>query len=166
MRRLSLILGVVFLLACASLAAIQGWMGAWSNPFAVRLEQAALFAIGWGTGVTAWLLSGHQATSCFLRKVPTAWRLWQNGVLANRFPICKYLAAGLLFTGLGVALGNPLRGLFTSAFDAGLLTGATFGLIHSIRMVYQPESDHIDFLEANQRYLNEENISLFSEDWP
>lgn len=60
---------------------------------------------------------------------------------------------------------DPLWGLFTPAFDAWLLVGATYGLIHSIRMAHQPDGDHIDFLDANQRYLNEENVDLFSEKW-
>lgn len=165
MNRISLILLAIFFLVCALFAVVQGWLCVGSVQSVARLEQAGLFSFGWGTGVTAWLLSGHQSTSCLLRKIPAAWKLGRKGVLVSRLPVFKYLVAGLLFAGLGVALVVPLWGLFTPAFDVGLLVGAVFGLVHSVRTAYQSGVDKIDFLDANQRYLSEENVTLFSDKW-
>lgn len=142
---------------------MEGWLGAMSSRFVARLEYAGYLAIGWGTGVTGWLVTGHLATSCLFGKVPRAWTLWQEEVLASRLPILKYLAAGVLLFGLGAVLGYHLWELATEAFDIGLLVGAAFGAVYSGQKVRQLGNE-IDFLEANQRYLNKGKVSLFSDE--
>lgn len=165
MRRVLLVLGGVFVLVCLLLLALmEGWIGAVSPQFVARLEYAGYLAIGWGTGVTGWLMTGHLGTSCLFGKVPRAWTLWQEDVLASRLPIFKYLTAGVLLFGLGAVLGYHLWGLSTEAFDFGLLVGAAFGAVYSGQKVRQLGNE-IDFLDANQRYLNEKNVSLFSDKW-
>lgn len=165
MRRLSLIMGIIFVVTCLLLVGAQGWMGELSNESVIRLERAGYAAIGWGTGVTAWLLSGHLATSALLRNVPKAWRLWQGNVLKSCLPVFKYLTVGFLFSGLGALLGYYLWGLSIQAFDVGLLVGTTYGSIYSLHRVYHSADDQIDFLEANQRYLNEGKVAVFSDEW-
>lgn len=144
---------------------IQAWLGRTDGWFLQRLEQTGYFAIGCGTGVTGWFLSGNLAAPYFLRKVPMAWKLWQRDVLTSRLPILKYLTTGFFFLGLGAASGYYLWGLSKPAFDVGLLAGAIFCSVYSLRKLYQSTENRVDFFEANQRYLNEENVALFSEDW-
>lgn len=155
----------VFLLVCLLMAALQGWMGDLSAETVARLEQAGHLAIGWGTGVMGWLLTGHLATSFLLKKAPATRRLWQKDVLVNSLPIFKYVTAGILFLGLGIFLGYQLWGLFIQAFDIGFLVGAICGLLFSLRTVYYSGPDRIDLLEANHRYLNERKVPLFSNKW-
>lgn len=163
--RFQLFIWSIFLLACLIIAAIQGWLGELSTTTVGRLEQAGYFALGWGAGVTGWLLTGHQTTSCLLKKVPNTWKLWQRDILVSLVPAFKYLTAGVLFAGLGILLGYALSGLFIQAFDTGLLIGAIFGLVHSLRKGYTSGPDRINFFEANQRYLNEKKVPLFSDEW-
>lgn len=163
MRRFILILVATIAIGCLVLAATQGWISVENNRYVVRLEQGGYFAIGWGVGVAGWLVSGHQAMSCLFGKMPKAWRLWQKRILANSLPMFKYLAAGILFSGLGAVLGYYAWELFRPAFDAGLLVGAIFGFVYSSRTVYESAGDQIDFLEANQRYINESKAPYFSD---
>lgn len=163
--------GILFLAAGG--AVLQGGVSGW---FVVDqswffLDQAAvlnwveylgILAIGWGVGVTGWLLAGHQALSCFFVNVPRAWILWQRQVLTSILPVCKYWFAGILFVGCGGILAQQLWGVWTGAYDIGLFTGGLLGAIHSVAQIRDVGS-HIDFLEANQRYINPEKTSLFTE---
>lgn len=165
MRRISVVLGGLFVIVCFLLAVIQGWFGELSSQSLRQLEQTGYFAIGWGTGVTGWLLSGHLAIFYLLRKAPRAWRLWRKDVLLSPLPVFKYLAVGLFSLGLGAIGGYRLWDFFMQVFNAGLLVGAVLGFLYSIRKVYQSAGNQIDFFEANQRYLNRDEVPLFSEEW-
>jgi hypothetical protein len=127
-----------------------------------RVESLGILAIGWGVGVTGWLITGHQALSCFLGEMPRSWVLWRRDVLTNILPVLKYLIAGVLFVVFGSILVHQLWGLWTGAYDVGLLTGGITGIIHFLSRTWDIHS-LIDFLEANQRYVNEEKVSLFTE---
>ena len=130
--------------------------------FLHRLQYMGVLAIGWGVGVTGWLLTGHQALTCFFVNVPRASTLWQKQVLTSILPVFKYLIAGGLFVGLGSILAQQLWGLWAEAYDVGLLAGAVVGLVHTL-MESPNVKNYIDFLEANQRYVNSERTSLFTE---
>lgn len=125
-------------------------------------EYFGMAAIGWGTGVTAWLITGHKATECLFVNVPRAWRLRRKNFLTSSLPVYKYLVGGGFFLVIGAVLVNLLWGSWTHAFDVGLFTGVVTGAGNSFvnaRMV----GSKVDFLEANQRYLNENQVTLFSD---
>jgi len=147
---------------CAVLLPAQWWALSVPDVVLNQVEALGILAIGWGMGVTGWLVSGHQAVACFLVKLPRAWMLRRRNVLTSAVPILKYIFAGGLLLGLGGLLAHQVWGLWTQAYDIGLLLGAGTGLVHSVvrmRTLDRP----IDFLEANQRYVNEEETPLFSE---
>lgn len=169
MRHVSVILGIIFVLTCLLLALIQGWVdpqawAGWLGSWALApLEQVGYFSLGWGTGVTGWLVTGHWGTSYLSRRLPWAWKLWRKNVLVSLVPVFKYLVAGVLLLGLGAALGYFLWGIFTAGFDIGLAAGAIFGLLYTARKD-RGLGDQINLLEANQRYLNKEQTPLFQEE--
>lgn len=125
-------------------------------------EYGGMLAIGWGVGVTGWLVTGHQAVSCLFVEMPRAWKLWQRKILTNSFPIYKYLIGGGLLLLLGTLLVNQLWGVWTQAFDVGIVAGTAVGAAHSF-LNAQESGNPIDFLEANQRFLNEKEVTLFTE---
>ena len=63
---------------------------------------------------------------------------------------------------LGAILVNQLWGFWTPAFNIGLLTGVIIGAGHSVVNVQKPGGP-VDFLKANQRYSNENEVPLFTE---
>ncbi|MFB6098562.1 MAG: hypothetical protein ABEK84_05515, partial [Salinibacter sp.] len=109
-----------------------------------------------------WLVTGHQAMSCLSVDMPRAWRLWRKNVLTSRVPVYKYLLGGSLLIVLGVVLVEQLWGFWEDAFDVGLLAGIVVGAGHSL-IKTREEGNQIDFLEANQRFLNEKRVRLFTE---
>lgn len=125
-------------------------------------EYFGVLATGWGVGVTVWLVTGHQAVSCWFVDMPRAWKLWQKEILTSSLPIYKYLVGGGLLLLLGTFLLNQLWGIWTQAFDVGVMAGVVVGAAHSF-MNAQEVGSQIDFLEANQRFLNEKEVSLFTE---
>lgn len=125
-------------------------------------EYFGMLAIGWGVGVTGWLVTGHQAMSCLFADMPRAWKLWQKKVLTSSLPIYKYLIGGGLLLLLGTILIHQLWGFWTQAFDVGLLAGVVVGAGHSFVTVRE-QGSQIDFLEANQRFLNEKKVPLFTD---
>lgn len=125
-------------------------------------EYFGIFAIGWGVGVTGWLITGHQAVSCLFVDMPRAWKLWQKKVLTSILPVYKYLAGGGLLLLLGTLLVNQLWGIWTQAFDVGIMTGLVVGAGHSF-VNAREFGGQIDFLEANERFLNKNKVSLFPE---
>jgi hypothetical protein len=125
-------------------------------------ESFGVFAIGWGVGVTGWLVTGHQAVSCLFVDVPRAWKLWQKKILTSGLPIYKYLIGGGLLLLLGTVLVDQLWGIWTQAFDVGMVAGVVVGVWFSF-MKAREFRNEIDFLEANQRFLNENKVSLFTE---
>lgn len=124
-------------------------------------EYFGMFAIGWGVGVTGWLVTGHQAVSCLVVDIPRAWKLWQKEVLTSSLPIYKYLLGTGLLLLLGTLLVTQLWGIWTQAFDVGVVAGVVVGAGRSFRNP-QGHRSQIDFLEANQRFLDENKISLFT----
>lgn len=125
-------------------------------------EYFGMLAIGWGVGVTVWLVSGQPAVSCLFVDLPRAWTLRRKNCLTSSLPIYKYLLAGALLLVLGAILIDQLWGFWTPAFNVGLLTGVIVGAGHSV-MNIRTLGSPIDFLEANQRYLNENEVPLFTE---
>lgn len=125
-------------------------------------EYAGMLAIGWGVGVTGWLVTGHQAVSCLFIDMPRAWTLWRKRILTSSLPIYKYLIGGGLLLMLGTVLVDQLSGMWTHAFDVGVLAGVVVGAGHSF-VASRRYRSQIDFLEANQRFLNEKKVSLFTE---
>lgn len=125
-------------------------------------EYFGMLAIGWGIGVTGWLVTGHQAVSCLFVDMPRAWKLWQKQVLTSSLPIYKYLIGGGLLLLLGTLLLHQLWGIWTQAFDVGVVGGVVVGAGYSFMNVRGYRSQ-IDFLEANQRFLNENKVPLFTE---
>lgn len=125
-------------------------------------EYFGMLAIGWGMGVTGWLVSGHQAMVCLFVKMPRAWKLWKKKALTSSLPIYKYLLGGGLLLMLGTILFNQIWGVWSQAYDVGLLTGVIIGAGHSF-VNSRKFSNQIDFLEANQRFLNEKKVALFTE---
>lgn len=145
------------------------WITSGQNAFAVnealilhRLEYVGILAIGWGVGVVAWLVTGHQAMECFFRRMPRAWTLWRKEVLTSSLPALKYLLGGGLLLAVGAELAKQLWGLWMEAYDVGLLTGGIVGVIFSLSET-EKRSSQIDFLEANQRYVNEGKVSIFTQ---
>lgn len=155
---ITLVLG---LLAVRSAAAQTG-LSIHVEEFLTWGEYFGMVAIGWGTGVTGWLVSGHQAMLRLFVDMPRAWKLWQKNALTTSLPIYKYLLGGGLLLMLGTILLNQLWGFWTQPFDVGLLTGVIVGAGHSFVNAQRP-ANQIDFLEANQRYLNEKKVALFTE---
>ncbi len=162
-----------FFLLAAWLLAVQGGLslglmvaqegGAIERRIILRqIQHLGVFAIGWGVGVTGWLITGHQATTCFFECVPRAWRFWRKDVFTSPLPVFKYLLGGVLLVGFAVVLARKLWGLWVGAFDVGLMAGGFVGVLHSLSSV-QKVGNLIDFLEANQRYVNEDEVALFTE---
>ena len=125
-------------------------------------EYLGMVAIGWGVGVAVWLVSGQPAITCLFVDLPRAWKLRREHVLTSSLPIYKYLLGGALLLVLGAILVDQLWGFWTSAFTVGLLAGVIVGAGHSVVNV-QKRGGPVDFLEANQRYLNEDEVPLFTE---
>ena len=125
-------------------------------------EYVGMLAVGWGVGVTVWLVSGRPAITCLFVDLPRAWKLRREHVLTSSLPICKYLLGGALLLMLGAILVDQLWGFWTPAFNIGLLTGVIVGAGHSVVNV-RKLGGPVDFLEANQRYLNENEVPLFTE---
>lgn len=162
MRFVSLLFAPLMLLvlppsamAQASVPGLESGMLEWG-------EYAGMLAVGWGAGVTGWLVTGHQAVSCLFVDMPRAWKLWRKRVLTSSLPIYKYLIGGALLLVLGTFLMDQLSGVWTHAFDVGVLAGVVVGAVHSFATA-RKYRNQIDFLEANQRFLNEGEVSLFTE---
>ncbi|MBB4088934.1 hypothetical protein [Salinibacter ruber] len=126
-----------------------------------KAEAAGVFAIGSGVGTLAWLVTGREAFRCLGQRAPRAWHLWRRDALTSLIPVLKYTALGLLMGGLGAYLMQYLWGLWTTAYSAGLAAGAFGGAIYSATR--SRRGSQMDFLEANQRYINDENVSVFTE---
>jgi hypothetical protein len=94
--------------------------------------------------------------------MPRAWKLWQKGILTSRLPIYKYLLGGGLLLVLGIVLVDQLWGVWTKAFDVGVIAGVVVGAWFSF-VNARKFRNQIDFLEANQRFLNENKVPLFTE---
>lgn len=152
----------VVLLLCVRMAAAQSGSLMAGEDFAFWLRYSGVLAIGWSVGVASWLVTGHQSVSCFFSDVPRAWRLWRKGVLTSILPVLKYVVGGALLLGLGVVLVMNLWGLWVQAFSVGLSAGLGGGAAHSLVSVRELRTQ-MDFLEANQRYLNERRVSVFTE---
>lgn len=123
------------------------------------LQHLAIFAIGWGAGVTVWLATGHQAFSSFVSNVPRALELRRKNVLTSWLPLLKYLIVGLLLLTLGGILMRQLWNIWTEAYNLGLLAGSVTGVVHSINNS-QESSTQVDFLLANRRYVDENKVSI------
>ncbi|WP_263786397.1 hypothetical protein [Salinibacter grassmerensis] len=126
-----------------------------------ELEGAGIFAIGCGVGIVAWLVTGQGAFRCLGRRAPRAWLLWRRDVLTSFLPVLKYTVIGLVMGALGVYLVQYLWGLWTSAYSAGLVVGGVVGAVYSATRSHR--HSQLNFLEANQRYINDENVSVFTE---
>jgi len=177
-RRLTLVAYAV--LGAAGLFALAIWFGATHSGFAIflsdvldwlplqrrvflgRLEEAGVFSIGWGVGVTAWLATGQQAARHLFSHVPRAWALWRRLVLTSLLPVLKYLFVGGTMAALGTLLLRQLWGLWTGAYDAGLVVGVVMGAVLSMARIRRGRT-RLDFLEANQRYLNDQKVPVFTE---
>lgn len=152
---------LLFLLFVPSAAAQEG-LQVEKTELLAWLEYFGMLAIGLGCGLLAWLVTGHQAMTCIFGRMSRAWSLWQKRVLTSSLPIYKYLVGGILLAGLGVVLALQLWEIWTEAFDIGLLVGGGLGVLHSLTRIRHSGSQ-IDFLEANQRYLNERKVTLFKD---
>ncbi|PSQ95641.1 MAG: hypothetical protein BRD51_05385 [Bacteroidetes bacterium SW_11_64_17] len=83
-------------------------------------------------------------------------------MLMSSLPVFKYLAGGGIMLLLGTLLFAQLWGIWTQAFDVGMMTGLVVGVGHSFANARE-FGGQIDFLEANERFLNKNNVSLFPE---
>jgi hypothetical protein len=144
------------------LTGVMDWLPFDRTIFFEQLEEAGIFSIGWGVGVTAWLVTGQQAATYLFSRVHRAWTLWRRRVLTSLLPVFKYLVVGLILIGLGALLVRQLWGLWTGAYDAGLIAGVMVGIVYSVSQTPSNRT-RLDFLEANQRYLNDEEVSVFTE---
>lgn len=151
---------LALLLAVQSAFAQQGLSGGKTELLSL-LEVFGVFCIGWGGGVTGWLVTGHQAVTCLFLDMPRAWKLWTKDVLTSSLPVYKYLVAGGTLLVLGAVLVEQLWGVWVQAFDFGLIAGFFMGAGHSFMNLRA--GNQIDFLEANQRYLNEKEVTVFTE---
>lgn len=150
------------LLSLARSAAAQTGVPVRNTEILMWVEYAGILAIGWGVGVTGWLVTGHPAMRYLFVNVPSAWKLRLKNALTSSLPIFKYLLAGGLLLTLGTFLANQLWGIWIQPFDIGLLVGGVVGLGHSFVNIRRRGSK-TDFLEANQRYLNESKVDFFTE---
>lgn len=125
------------------------------------LEVFGVFCVGWGVGVTGWLVTGHQAITCLFLDMPRAWRLWTKNVLTSSLPVYKYFVAGGLLLLLGTIVIDQLWGIWRQPFDLGMIVGVLIGAAHSFANLRA--GSQIDFFEANQRYLNKKQVPLFNE---
>lgn len=128
----------------------------------IELEAAGVFTVGVGVGTTAWLVTGQEVFRCLGQRVPHAWRLWRRDILTSLVPVFKYLLGAVLIGALGSVLFQYLWGLWTDAYDVGLVVGAGMGAVHSVWHLNQ-KGVRLEFLEANHRYLNDQKVSVFSE---
>lgn len=163
----ALFAGAIWLGAAHSGAAIfiidvLEWLPIDRNAFLNELETAGIFSIGWGVGVTAWLVTGKEAFRCLGERVPRAWILWRRAILTSLIPVVKYTLGGLVMAALGVFLARHLWGLWTGAYDVGLAAGVLVGAVYSFSQVRESHI-RLDFLEANHRYLNDQKVSVFTE---
>jgi len=174
--RIACIYGV---LGVAGFSAVTIWLGALNDEVAIfltgvlewlpvqqtvvlnRFEVAGIFAIGVGIGIMAWLVTGQGAFRCLVERAPRAWLLWRRNVLTSLMPVVKYTLMGLLLAALGGYLVQSLWALWTGAYSAGLVAGVAVGAMHSVTRSRRPT--RINFLEANQRYINDEKVSVFTE---
>lgn len=159
--RLRSIVVCVLLLSVRSAAAQQG-LAVEEAEVLRMLREVGVFCIGWGVGVTGWLVTGHWAMDCLFVNMPRAWKLRKKNVLNSSLPIYKYLIGGGLLLVLGTVLVDQLWGLWVQAFDLGIGAGLIMGAVYSF-MNLQKMGNQLNFLEANQRYLNEKKVSLFTE---
>jgi len=178
LRRLVLVAYGV--LGLAGLFALAIWFGATHTGFAIfltrameglpfdravfleQLQDAGIFSIGWGVGITAWLATGQQAATYLFSRVSRAWTFWRRGVLTSLLPVLKYVIVGFTLLALGILLMRQLWGLWTGAYDAGLVAGGILGVVYSVARTPSNRA-RLDFLEANQRYVNDEKVSVFTE---
>lgn len=128
----------------------------------IQLKQVGVFAVGWGTGVLGWLVTGDKALIYLFVRVPKAWSLWRKGFFTSTLPVWKYFFGGVLLTVLGIILSRHVWGIWIGAFDTGMLAGVVVGTIHSLSRIREV-GDRMSFLEANQRHLNDDRISVFSQ---
>lgn len=153
---------VILLLLCPEPGMADSLLPLTGSEAMAWAEYSGMLAIGWGVGVTGWLVTGHQAVSCLFVDMPHAWKLRQKKVLTSSLPIYKYLIGGGLLLLLGGLLVDQLWGIWTRAFDIGVMLGGLLGVAYSFTNV-RGLKNKIDFLEANQRFLNEEKVNLFTE---
>ena len=168
------------LLTLAGLLALSIWVGAMYEGAAVflrraltwlplsrttlleKLETTGTFSIGWGVGITGWLVTGRGAFRYLVERMPRAWKLWRRGILTSLIPVLKYALVGVLMGALGGVLTWYLWGSWATAYDVGLVVGALVGAVRSARRVRQKDTP-VDFLEANHRYLNDQKVTIFTE---
>lgn len=144
------------------LGGVLEWLPLDRTVFLRELETAGIFSIGWGVGVTAWLVTGREAFRCLGERVPRAWILWRRAFLTSLVPVLKYTFGGFFMGALGIFLARHLWGLWTGAYDVGLAVGALVGAVHSFSQVREG-GIRLEFLEANHRYLNDQKVPLFTE---
>jgi hypothetical protein len=163
MRLARLLSATTFLIfLSARSAAAQTGVSAGEMEILNWFEYGGMLAIGWGAGVTSWLVTGHQAMSCLFVNMPWAWKLLRKNVLTSSLPIFKYLFGGGLLLVLGAILVDQVWGIWTQAFDVGLLAGIVVGAGHSF-LNMRRVGNRVDFLDANQRYLNEDQVPFFTD---
>ena len=163
--------GIVLLVA--GVVALEGGIPIWvlaadgEYPLArrfvlIQLEQVGVFAVGWGTGVMGWLVTGDKALIYLFVRLPKAWGLWRRGSFTSTLPVWKYFFGSILRIVLGIILSRHVWGIWIGAFDTGMLAGVVVGTIHSLSRI-RGSGDRMSFLEANQRHLNNDRISVFSQ---
>jgi hypothetical protein len=150
------------LLSLVRPASAQTGVSARGVEMLIWAEYLGILAVGWGAGVTVWLMTGHPAVTCLFKSMPRAWKLRRKNALKSSLPIFKYLFVGGFLLVLGAILANQLWGLWMQPFGVGVLTGMIVGAGHSVANLRR-HGNQIDFLEANQRYLNEDEVVLFTE---
>lgn len=143
------------------LTGVLEWLPVEQTVFLDRFEAAGIFAIGAGVGIMAWVVTGQGAFRCLVERAPRAWLLWRRNVLTSLVPVVKYTLVGLLLGALGGYLVQSLWALWTGAYSAGLGTGVAAGAMYSVTRLRRPSQ--MNFLEANQRYINDEKVSVFTE---
>lgn len=127
-----------------------------------QLRFVGVFAIGWGVGVMGWLITGDKALICLFARIPRAWGLWRKGIFTSILPVWKYLFGGALLIGAGVLLARHVWGIWFGIFDAGIMAGGFVGAIHTLSRLREV-GGMMNFLEANQRHLNKDRVSVFTE---
>jgi hypothetical protein len=133
------------------------------------LDQAYNFFMGMGAGAVIWYSLGHYGIKSFLLWQRRAKELRNKGVLNRSIVRVKYNAIGLVALLAVSALAKFYFNFSGLGGRVGVLSGIGFFLVHSIvksAIAFNQGwglHDYVDFIDANQRWVNGDRASLFQD---